>query len=210
LSINHKGGIHPATPEFLNALREKCDEFGALLAFDEIQCGLGRTGKLFAYENFGVMPDLLTMAKPLANGIPIGAVILSPNVASQIALGDHGTTFGGSPFATKVGHTVFSIISSQDFLNNVIEMGQYLHSELLKFTFPAIKEIRGIGLMIGIELKEGYDTQEFVDHCRLQGLLCISAGSNTIRLVPPLIIAKEHIDEALRVFRHTFDVLSFI
>ena len=146
------------------------------------------------------------MAKPLANGIPIGAVILSSKVAKEIALGDHGTTFGGSPFATKVGHSVFSVISNQEFLNHVIEMGQYLHSELLKFSSPAIKEIRGIGLMIGIELKEGYDTQEFVDHCRLQGVLCISAGSNTIRLVPPLIIAKNHIDDALDVFKNTFRV----
>lgn len=146
------------------------------------------------------------MAKPLANGIPIGAVILSPKVAKEIALGDHGTTFGGSPFAAKVGHTVFSTISKTEFLNHVSRMGNHLHSELLKFSFPAIKEIRGVGLMIGIELKESYDTQEFVDSCRLQGLLCISAGSNTIRLVPPLIIEKHHIDEAVKVFKHSFNV----
>ena len=134
-------------------------------------------------------------------------MILSPKVAQKISLGDHGTTFGGSPFATKVGHSVFSVISRPDFLDNVTRMGQYLHSELLKFSSPAIKEIRGLGLMIGIELHESYDTQEFVDFCRLHGILCISAGSNTIRLVPPLIIQKEHIDKAIMIFRDALNVI---
>ena len=145
------------------------------------------------------------MAKPLANGIPIGAVVLSSKVASHIQPGDHGTTFGGSPFATRVGLEVFKILSNPNFLKNVTESGMYLKSKLHDLESPIIKEIRGLGLMIGIELKEGYSTSEFVDLARKRGVLMISAGSNTIRLVPPLIITKKELDEAFIVIQ---DVLK--
>ena len=150
------------------------------------------------------------MAKPLANGIPIGAVILSPSVASKISPGDHGTTFGGSPFATRIGHAVFSVIADPKFLAHVQEVGKYLKGSLLSISSSSeiIKDVRGLGLMIGMELSEGFQTQTFVDLCRERGVLVISAGSNTIRLVPPLTITKTEIDEALAVFKQVLNLME--
>lgn len=148
------------------------------------------------------------MAKPMANGVPIGAIILSPQVASQIQPGDHGTTFGGSPFATRVGHEVFSIISEPNFLEDVKTKGAYLMDGLRKLESPCVKEIRGLGLMVGMELNQGIDTGKFVTLCRERGVLVISAGSNTIRLVPPLIITKKEIDQALAVFKDVLKIMA--
>jgi acetylornithine/succinyldiaminopimelate/putrescine aminotransferase len=148
------------------------------------------------------------MAKPLANGIPIGAVILSPQVAAQIQPGDHGTTFGGSPFATRVGHTVFSIISEPQFLEGVQTKGTYLMQGLAGLKSPLVKEIRGLGLMVGMELQAGIDPGRFVTLCRERGVLVISAGSNTIRLVPPLIITKKELDQALIVFKEVLNLMN--
>jgi acetylornithine/succinyldiaminopimelate/putrescine aminotransferase len=169
---------------------------------------VGRTGKLFGYQNFGVVPDIVTMAKPLANGIPIGAVILSKDVASHITPGDHGTTFGGSPFATRLGHAVFKIIAHPQFLDHVQKEGKYLKDGIQELKSPLVKEVRGLGFMVGMELKEGVSTQVFVDHCRERGVLVISAGSNTIRLVPPLIITRGEIDEALKVFEEVLSIME--
>lgn len=122
--IQGEGGIHVAKPEFLEALRARCDKVGALLIFDEIQCGVGRTGKMYGYQNYKVSPDIITMAKPLANGLPLGAVLMGGHVASTIKPGDHGTTFGGSPLATRVGQYVWDTISQPTFLEHVKEMGE--------------------------------------------------------------------------------------
>ncbi|KAI8916722.1 pyridoxal phosphate-dependent transferase [Powellomyces hirtus] len=205
--VQGEGGIIPASKEFLQYLRKRCDEIGAVLIFDEIQCGLGRTGTLFAYEQYGVAPDILTLAKPLANGLPIGAVVLAPHVAAHIHPGDHGTTFGGSPLATRVGHTVFSRINNPHFLTHVKEMGQHLYTACTELAnnSPLVSAVRGKGLMVGLQLRDSVDPALFVDLAREQGVLVISAGNNTVRLVPPLIITKEQIDHAVVVFE---DVIS--
>ncbi|KNC96386.1 acetylornithine and succinylornithine aminotransferase [Spizellomyces punctatus DAOM BR117] len=211
--VQGEGGIFPASQEFLHTLRSRCDEVGALLIFDEIQCGLGRTGKLFAYENYGVAPDILTLAKPLANGVPIGAVLLAPHVAEIIKPGDHGTTFGGSPFATRLGMSVFDRIRNPKFLSHVTEVGNYLKSqcEELANNSPLISQVRGIGLMVGLQLRGSVDPQLFIDLAREHGVLVISAGNNTIRLVPPLIITKEEVDKSIQVFESVIsDMESYI
>ncbi len=150
--VQGEGGIHPATPEFLQALRDLCDQHGALLIFDEIQCGLGRTGTLWAYEAAGVTPDIMTLAKPLAGGLPIGAILTTEAVAAHIHPGDHGTTFGGGPFVTSVAKYVFDRVSQPEFLAHVAEVGDYLMERLEEINSPLIKEVRGRGLMVGMEL----------------------------------------------------------
>ncbi|KAJ3003535.1 acetylornithine aminotransferase, partial [Thoreauomyces humboldtii] len=200
--VQGEGGIVPATKEFLVALRKRCDEVGALLIFDEIQCGLGRTGTLFAYEQYGVSPDILTLAKPLANGLPIGAVLIAPNVASTISPGDHGTTFGGSPLATRVGHAVLDRINTPAFLSHVKDMGAHLLEQCkeLADNSPIISAVRGSGLMVGMQLRDKVDPNMFVELARERGVLVISAGQNTVRIVPPLVITKEQLDHAVEVF----------
>ncbi|HLV34081.1 MAG TPA: aspartate aminotransferase family protein [Spirillospora sp.] len=190
--IQGEGGINPATPEFLRALRELCDKHDAVLIFDEIQCGLGRTGTLWAHEQYGVTPDIMTLAKPLANGLPMGAVLCTEAVASAIKPGDHGSTFAGGLLVASVAKVVVERISQPEFLAHVTEVGAYLMERLAEINSPLIKEVRGRGLMAGIELtipavplvKEGFR----------QGLLTVNAGDNVLRFVPPLIIEKKHID----------------
>ncbi|KAJ3118424.1 acetylornithine aminotransferase [Nowakowskiella sp. JEL0407] len=212
--VQGEGGIHVATPEFLAGIRKRCDEVGAVLIFDEIQAGLGRTGKLFSHQHFpSITPDIITLAKPLANGIPIGAVILSPKIASIIKPGDHGTTFGGSPFATAVAKTVYSLISRASFLHHVTETGEYLMESLRKLIREnhfgdIITEIRGKGLIVGMQVKEGVDPNSFVHLARERGVLVITASGNTIRMVPPLIISKEEVDEAVSVFKDVLKVIK--
>ncbi|TPX42935.1 hypothetical protein SeMB42_g03758 [Synchytrium endobioticum] len=184
--IQGEGGVIPASQEFLSALREKCDDVGALLIFDEVQCGL---------------------AKPLANGIPAGAILVSPRVASILKPGDHGTTFGGSPFASRVAIDVLKRINNPAFLQHVSETGKYFKSKLQEIadSTPLIKEVRGRGLLIGVQLRDGVDANMFVDEARERGILLITAGNNTIRIVPPLIITSKEVDQAVNVIE---DVVS--
>ncbi|KAJ3188916.1 acetylornithine aminotransferase [Gaertneriomyces sp. JEL0708] len=211
--VQGEGGIHLTDKKFLQFLRKKCDEVGAALIFDEIQCGLGRTGTLFAYENYSVSPDILSIAKPLANGIPIGAVVVSDKVAATISPGDHGTTFGGSPFATRVGLTVFNRIREPSFLQHVKSVGTYLKEQMtdLASKSPLISEVRGIGLMVGLQLRDKVDANVFVELARERGVLVITAGGNTIRLVPPLVMGKKEADEAKRALEEVCnDMESYI
>ncbi|MCC7447623.1 MAG: aspartate aminotransferase family protein [Anaerolineae bacterium] len=190
--VQGEGGIYAATPEFLTALRERCDQVGALLVFDEVQCGLGRTGDLWAYTSSGITPDMMTLAKPLAGGLPIGAILATDRVASAMSAGDHGTTFAGGPAICAVASYVFDRISSPSFLQNVRETGQYLHERLEEINSPHIQQVRGRGLMLGVELDieaagllaKGYE----------RGLLMVNAGTNVLRLIPPLIAEKQHVD----------------
>lgn len=201
--VQGEGGIHVASTPFLQTLRTECDRVGALLIFDEIQCGVGRTGSLFGYQTSGVVPDIITMAKPLANGVPIGAIVVGPHVADALKVGDHGTTFGGSPFATRIGEYVWKTISDPIFLNHVQSVGSYFQDKCnnLKAHYSSlITDVRGIGLMIGIELAKNIDPNEFILLCRKYNVLVISASGNTIRLVPPLIITKQQVDDACFVF----------
>ncbi|KAJ1530131.1 acetylornithine aminotransferase, partial [Nowakowskiella sp. JEL0078] len=213
--VQGEGGIHIATNEFLEFIRKRCDEVGALLIFDEIQSGLGRTGKLFSYQHHPwVTPDIATIAKPLANGIPIGAVIVSPHVAEIIKPGDHGTTFGGSPFATHVGKVVLEKISNPEFLESVTEKGHYAKTQLKRLVAKdkrfaeIVTEVRGSGLIIALQIKEGVDPVKFVDLARERGVLVITASCNTIRLVPPLIITKEQIDHVVNIFEDVLETLT--
>lgn len=200
--IQGEGGVHAASEEFLVALRRRCNEVGAVLIYDEIQCGLGRTGSLWAH---GVLPkeahpDIMTTAKALANGVPIGATIVTEKVAEKIVIGDHGTTFGGNPLATRVAHHVFTRLSDKNMLKEVQRKGEVFKNQLekLKTKYPElITEIRGRGLIIGVQLTK--DPGAIVTKCRDNGLLILTAGTNTLRIVPPLVITDEQINEGLRI-----------
>ncbi|KAK7300078.1 hypothetical protein RJT34_10910 [Clitoria ternatea] len=207
--IQGEGGIYSATKEFLQSLRNACDEAGALLVFDEVQCGLGRTGFLWAHEAYNVFPDMMTLAKPLAGGLPIGAVLVTERVASAIEYGDHGSTFAGNPLVCNAALAVLDKISNADFLSSVSKKGLYF-KELLKQKLggnPHVKEIRSIGLIIGIDLD--VPASPLVDACRNSGLLVLTAGKgNIVRLVPPLIITEEELEEAAKILCQTLPVLD--
>lgn len=189
--IQGEGGIHAATPEFLRALRDLCDRYNAVLIFDEVQCGVGRTGELWA--NTGdVTPDIMTLAKPLAGGLPIGAILTTEAVASHIHPGDHGSTFGGGPFITGVAEYVVDRISQPEFLAHVREVGEYLKERLEEINSPLVTEVRGYGLMVGMELS--VDVSPVIEAGYEHGLLMVNAGPNVIRFVPPLVIEKSHVD----------------
>lgn len=190
--VQGEGGIHVATPEFLQALRALCDKFNAVLIFDEIQCGIGRTGTLWAYESLGVTPDIMTLAKPLAGGLPIGAILVTEAVASHIHPGDHGTTFGGGPFVTGVAKYIVERVSQPEFLAQVAEVGEYLQERLAEINSPLVKEVRGRGLMVGMELT--VDVSPIVEAGYQHGLLLVNAGQEVIRFVPPLIAQKSDVD----------------
>ncbi len=196
--VQGEGGVYPVTDEFLRNLRALCNERGALLIFDEIQCGLGRTGKLWAHEYSGVTPDLMTLAKPLAGGLPIGALLMTEAVASSIHVGEHGTTFGGGPFMTSIALSVFNRISDPKFLQHVVETGNYLMERLSEINSPHIKEVRGRGLMIGVELD--IDAGKVRDIGYNHGLLLIQARDKVVRFVPPLVFEKKHVDELVEKF----------
>ncbi len=196
--VQGEGGVYPASNDFLRGLRELCDERGALLIFDEIQCGLGRTGKLWAYEYAGVKPDIMALAKPLAGGLPIGATLVTDAVATSLHVGEHGTTFGGGPFIASIAYSVFKRISDPRFLVQVQENGSYLMERLSEINSPHIKEVRGRGLMLGVELD--MDAQPVLEKGYAHGLLLIKARERVVRFVPPLIIQKTHIDELVDKF----------
>ncbi len=193
--IQGEGGINIATKEFIKGLRELCDQEGILLVFDEIQCGLGRTGKMFAYQHYGVEPDVLTIAKSLGAGIPIGALIAKEKIASSFKPGDHGTTFGGNPLACAAAIVNLKVMQEEDLVGKCQEKGEYFKTKLecLKEKYPQkIKEIRGLGLMIGMELEE--EGQEVVKKCLEEGILINCTAKRVLRFLPPLIVEKEEID----------------
>ena len=191
--IQGEGGVTPASKEFLSELREICDENNILLIFDEVQSGNGRTGKYFAFEHFGVSPDILTTAKGLGSGFPIGAMMAKEFVAKVFVPGSHGSTFGGNALACAVGLAVSSEISRSEFLENVRENGNYFLSQLKEklANNPRVKEIRGIGLFIGVELNE--ESKAIMMKMLELGVLCSSTAETVIRFVPPLIITKNEI-----------------
>ncbi|KAF9986520.1 acetylornithine aminotransferase [Mortierella antarctica] len=199
--IQGEGGINVASEAFLKKLRSRCDEVGALLIFDEIQCGIGRTGKLWAHQNYSheCVPDMLTMAKPLANGFPIGAIMITDKVAEKIAIGDHGTTFGGNPLGCAVASSVFRRINTREFLDNVNMNGQHFKSQLEAIESPLIKEVRSKGMILGLQFK--VDPAPLVALARERGLLIITAANNTVRFVPALNISKAEIDQGLGILK---------
>ena len=193
--IQGEGGINLASAEFLQALRQLCDERGAALIFDEIQCGLGRTGELWAHSFSGVTPDIMTLAKPLAGGLPIGAILVTDKVASAMQPGDHGSTFSGGAVVMRAGEMVVKRVLSAGFLEHVKEVGDYLLERLEEINSPHIVDVRGRGLMAAIELN--VPPADIVAQGYENGLLLVNSGPSAIRFIPPLIIEKSHVDELI-------------
>jgi len=193
--VQGEGGIHPADREFLAGLRAACDRHHALLIFDEVQCGFGRTGTLWAHQGYGVMPDILTAAKPLAGGLPMGAVLMTQAVADVMHPGDHGSTFAASPLVASVAEAALDRINEPSFLADVTAKGAYLRERLEELNSPHIREVRGSGLMLGIDLD--ISTADLITAGYDQGLLLVNAGPDTLRLVPPLIITRDEIDHLI-------------
>ncbi len=200
--VQGEGGLRAAHADFVQGARALCQRYGALLIFDEIQCGVGRTGTLWAHEQLNVTPDIMTVAKPLAGGLPIGAILMGQHVAETIQIGDHGTTFGGNPLVTAVGTVVFRKISDPGFLARVQQVSNYLDEALhdLAAAMPdVILELRGRGLMRGLRIAGSAGAAREAAH--RHGLLVATAGEDVIRLLPPLIIELQHVDEAMNSLR---------
>ena len=196
--VQGEGGIRPATTEFLQGLEAICRERGALLVFDEIQCGLGRTGKMFAYQHSGVVPDILTLAKPLAGGLPMGALLLKEQYASALKVGDHGTTFGGNPVCAAAGLAVLDHLEAPGFLDDVAARGLYLVRGLKKLGRAhkdKIADVRGLGLMVGVEFRG--EAAAVLKGLREKGILATKAGDKVLRLLPPLIVKRGEIKTLL-------------
>jgi acetylornithine/N-succinyldiaminopimelate aminotransferase len=205
--VQGEGGVNLPSPVYFKGLRQLCNEKGLLLILDEIQAGLGRTGKLFAYENFGITPDIMTLAKGLANGLPMGALLATKDVAAAFVPGTHASTFGAGPVVAAAAKTAISLLSRSEFLAKVREQGEFLQGKLtaLKNQLPVIKEVRGLGLMWGIELnQEGADV---VTACRERGLLVNCTQGNVIRLLPPLVVTNQELDTSLAILRESLQAV---
>ena len=192
--VQGEGGVRPATSEFLQAVRKACDEKGALLIIDEIQTGFGRTGRLFACEHFGVLPDILTMAKGIAGGVPMGAIGIDRRVG-EIEKQSHTSTFGGNPLACAAAVAAIDVLTGEDLPRRAAETGAYFVRRLREIESPRIREIRGLGLMIGIELKDkaGPIAQALMQ----EGVLALLAGTTVLRFLPPLVITREQVDRVV-------------
>lgn len=200
--IQGESGVNPAKEEFLKQISSLCNEKDILLILDEVQCGMGRTGKLFAYEYYGITPDMVTLAKSLGGGVPIGAVIANEKVSSCISPGNHAATFGGNPLATKAAVTTLKTILEDGLLENAKAMGNYFKDKLnnLKGKYSFIKEVRGKGLMLGIEINPVPNgARGILLKCMDKGLLIGTAGENVLRFLPPLIVQKKEIDKGLTI-----------
>jgi predicted acetylornithine/succinylornithine family transaminase len=197
--IQAEGGINVADQSYLSGLRELCDQRRLLLIFDEVQTGMGRTGKLFGYEHFGVEPDIMTLAKALGGGLPLGAMLAREDVANSFGPGSHASTFGGNPLVCSVGLVVLKMLLQGGVLKNCVHMGKYFVKglEALGRRFPFIREIRGKGLMLGVELE--MEGNPIVETCRQEGLLLNCTANKVLRFVPPLTIKKGEIDRGLAI-----------
>jgi acetylornithine/N-succinyldiaminopimelate aminotransferase len=208
--VQGEGGLSVATPEFLRLLRARCDAVGALLIFDEIQCGMGRTGTLWAHEPYGLTPDIMAVAKPLGGGMPIGAVLMTQAVADVMHAGDHGTTFGGGPLVTAVAQIVLDRIADPAFLAHVREVSDYLDEALgdLAGSRSDVLELRGRGLMRGVRISTSTPTAAVREAAHHEGLLIATAGEDVLRLVPPLVFERRHVDEAMEKLGRAMDAVS--
>ena len=204
-TVQGEGGIYPAKKEFIEGVRKLCDEKGILLILDEIQCGMGRTGSMFAYQQYGVKPDITTSAKALGCGVPIGAFLATEEVAKALVPGDHGTTYGGNPLACAAAVKVLELFKKQNVLENVKTVSAYLEQELDKIVadYDIAVERRGMGLIQGLELSIA--PAKVINNALENGLIVFSAGSNVIRFVPPLVITKDDVDEMIVKLRKSLD-----
>lgn len=204
-TVQGEGGIYPARPEFLAGVKKICEDHDILLILDEIQCGMGRCGSMFAWQNYGVKPDIMTCAKALGCGVPVGAFVMIRKVAdASLKPGDHGTTYGGNPFVGAAVSKVFDIFQQQDIIGHVKEISVYLEQQLdlLAETYDVVTARRGLGLMQGLELS--IPAGEVSAKALGYGLIVITAGSNVLRFVPPLVIEKEHVDEMIEKLKKAF------
>jgi acetylornithine/N-succinyldiaminopimelate aminotransferase len=194
--VQGEGGIRPASHEFLSGLRAACDEHDLMLVFDEVQCGVARTGALYAYEHYGVVPDIMASAKGIGGGFPLGACLATEKAASGMVIGTHGSTYGGNPLAMAAGQAVFDVVANDEFLASVRSTGERLRSALEQM-IPnhdhLFDSVRGLGLMLGIKMKA--DSRAFVTYLRTRGILTVAAGDNVVRVLPPLTIEEHHIRE---------------
>lgn len=197
-TIQGEGGVYPSKQEFIEGVRALCDKHNALMILDEIQCGMGRSGYMFAYQMYNVMPDIMLCAKALGCGVPVGAFVCNDRAASM-TYGDHGTTYGGNPFVCAAVSEVFDIFKDKDILDNVKTVGQYLWNKLeeLKNNCPNVIDHRGVGLIQGLEFNS--DPKPIVNKALDNGLVLISAGNNTVRFVPPLVITKAEVNEMFSI-----------
>ena len=196
--VQGEGGIRPATPEFLKGLRSLCDEHGLLLILDEVQCGVARTGSLFAHEQYGVTPDIMAIAKGIGGGFPVGACLATEHAAQGMVVGTHGSTYGGNPLAMAACMAVLDVVTEPAFLAHVTEMATLLRAALEQMIpnhDDLFEGVRGLGLMMGLKLKS--DSRAFVNHARSHGILTVAAGDNVVRLLPPLISTEHHIRECV-------------
>ncbi len=206
-SVQGEGGVNPAQKDFYKALRQLCDEKDILLIADEIQCGMGRSGKFFAYEHSGILPDVMTSAKALGCGLSVGAFVVSEKVAQKsLEAGDHGSTYGGNPLVCAGVNAVFEIFKKEKILENVSKLTPYLEQSLenLIKEFRFCKKRKGLGLMQGLSLDNSIKVAEVIKKCQENSLLLISCGENDLRFLPPLIIEKSHIDEMSEKLRKVF------
>lgn len=195
--VQGEGGINVASPEFLESLRILCNRFGALLVFDEIQCGLGRTGKLWAYEHFGVEPDIMTLAKALGGGLPMGATLLTQKVADVMEAGDHGSTFAGGPVVARAAQVVLRRVGDPGMLAHVTAMGGLLTQRLTEIASPHIKAVRSLGLMVGVEMDR--EVRPLIVAGYQNGVILLNAGPNVLRLLPPLIVGEHEIEQLVTI-----------
>ena len=209
-TVQGEGGIYPADPAFLKEVRQICDEKDILLILDEIQCGMGRTGSMFAWQQYGVAPDIMTTAKALGCGVPVGAFVLNEKTAkASLVPGDHGTTYGGNPFACAAVSKVFDLFESEKIIEHVNEIAPYFEKKLneLMQKYDCIIARRGKGLMQGLVIGNGVKVGDITKEALNHGLIVISAGSDVLRMVPPLIIEKQHVDEYIQKLSETIDIL---
>jgi acetylornithine/N-succinyldiaminopimelate aminotransferase len=203
--VQGEGGIHPISREFFAAARELCDSTGALLLADEIQSGLGRTGKWFAYQHYGILPDVTTLAKPIANGIPMGAMLCTNNAAQAISPGMHGTTFGGGPLACAVAIAVIDTIKKENLLQHIQDTGEYFRERLAKLAarHDCIVDVRGIGLMLGVELNSAELAKQVTAQLMERGIIINRTSETVLRFLPPFILERKHIDTAIQALDET-------
>jgi [amino-group carrier protein]-gamma-(L-lysyl/L-ornithyl)-L-glutamate aminotransferase len=199
--VQGEGGVYPASAEYIDAARRICDEHGALLILDEIQSGFGRTGRMFAIQHFGIIPDLLTCAKSIAGGVPMGAVLIGRSV-KNLTPGVHGSTFGGNPLACAAAVAALDVIEEEDLPRQALVKGAYLLDKLRRIESPGIREVRGKGLMIGIELKE--KVAPYIKELQERRVIALNAGMTVLRLLPPLVITYEQIDHLVNVLTEVF------
>ncbi len=207
-TIQGEGGVYPAKKEFIEGVRKLCDEKGILLILDEIQCGMGRSGSMFAYQQYGVKPDIVTSAKALGCGVPIGAFMATEQVAKALVPGDHGTTYGGNPLACAAAVEVFRLFEKLNVTDNVKNVGKYLETQLKNLVeeYDIVKAQRGMGLIQGIELT--VNPKDVIAKCLDNGLILFSAGTNVIRFVPPLVITREDVDQMMARLKKVLDEVS--